>query len=69
MNYDRKVPNGQFVLFKRTLESLPSKPNVHVVNVFELARIVGDNVKTRKVEYLRDEAHVPMVSTEINLEQ
>lgn len=68
LNYDRETPNGDFVLLERTLKALPTQPKVHVVNIFNLARIVGDDAKTKKVEYTRDEAHVPLVSTEIKLE-
>jgi hypothetical protein len=32
--YDRVNPNGTFRLRERIVNSLPSKPNVYVVNLF-----------------------------------
>eukprot|EP00347_Sterkiella_histriomuscorum_P010629 403375536 len=69
LNYDRVSQNGDAVLLHRTIETMPSKPKIHVVNVFQLAKLTGDNAKELKVQYLRDEAHVPMVSTELNMNQ
>lgn len=34
LNYDRMTANGDAVLTQRIAESLPSKPKVHVVNVY-----------------------------------
>lgn len=45
--YDRQTPNGDFMLRKRMIESLPSKPSVKTINLFEMTAVAKDEEKQK----------------------
>ena len=52
--YDRIHPNGNFHLHERVIKSLPEQPKVHVINVFELSKMTGQDALKSRVQYVKD---------------
>ena len=57
--YDRKSPNGDHKLRERVAASLPSKPKVYSVNLFELSQVAD---KGEKLKTLTENYHVNKVA-------
>lgn len=61
LNYDRKTPNGEYLLKERVIQNLPSKPKMFVANVFEINNIAQAE---EKLKYLQEKSQIPSFATE-----
>lgn len=66
LNYDRQTPKGSLIFRERIISSLPTKPHVHKINLFQLTSF-GPNEE--KIKHLVDDQQVKQVASEVNLNQ
>jgi hypothetical protein len=63
--YDRQNPNGLFHIRERVAHQLTQKPNVYVINVFNLSNIAE---KEEKVKFLNEKCGVKLVGEKVDLD-
>ena len=63
--YDRQTPNGNFRIHERVANELTQKPNIHIINVFNLSNIPE---KEEKIKFLTEKCNVKLVGDKVNLD-